>query len=156
MWSSCRWMPDNADSIGYGTSTRLPSVRPVGGASPAAAPANCQTPSRLRQAARRSCGRGYSGSALVGKTSLVHGVVSGGLPAFHPSVAAAPVGSVQAEPVDAPRVSVDPASSPASSPASTTVVRTTVVVLRREGPSDVTQPFLIGGEAARCRQRCGA
>src|SRR3954451_4837168 len=135
MWSSCRWMPDNADSIGYGTSTRLPSVRPVGGASPAAAPANCQTPSRLRQAALRSCGRGYSGSAFLGETSSVHGVVSGGVPTFHPSVvAAAAVRSAAAEWGDDPRVSVDPAIR--------TVVTAAVVVLRRGAPNDVTQPFL--------------
>src|SRR3954447_2646349 len=134
MRSSCRWTPDNADSIGYGTSTRSPRARPVGGASPAAAPANCQTPFRLRQAARRSCGRGYSGSALLGETSLVHGVVSGGVPAFHPSAAAGELAPAAATWADDPRVRV--------APASTTVVRTAVVDPRPEAPSDFTQPFL--------------
>src|SRR4051794_10233841 len=135
MWSSCRWMPDNAGSIGYGTSPRSSSGRRVGGASPAAAPANCQTPSRLRQAALRSCGRGYSGSAFLGETSSVHGVVSGGVPTFHSSVvAAAAVRSAAAEWGDDPRVSVDPAIR--------TVVRAAVVVLRRGGPKDGPPPVL--------------
>src|ERR1043165_2610650 len=83
MRSSLRWIPDSADSTGYGTSTRSASDLPIGGASPALAPANSQTPLRFCQRSLVSCGRGYSGNALPGPTWLVHGVVSGGLPGFH-------------------------------------------------------------------------
>src|SRR3954470_20063137 len=76
MLSSCRLIPDSADSIGYGTSTPSASVRPMGGESRLGAPANSQTPLRFSHSERTSCGRGYSGRALVGDTWLVHGVVS--------------------------------------------------------------------------------
>src|SRR3712207_6883265 len=72
MWSSCRWMPDSADSVGYGTRILSARSSPTGGTSSAAAPANCHTPLRFCQRARVSCGRGYSGSALDGETWSVH------------------------------------------------------------------------------------
>ncbi len=89
MWSECRWIPDNADSVGYGTRMRSGSVSPNGGSSPSVADANSQTPLRLRHSERVSCGRGYSGSALSGDTSWVHGVTSGGSPMIQPSAGSA-------------------------------------------------------------------
>src|SRR3954462_14059885 len=76
MLSSCRLIPDSADSIGYGTSTPSASVRPTGGESRLGAPANSQTPLRFSHSERTSCGRGYSGRALVGDTWPDQGVVS--------------------------------------------------------------------------------
>src|SRR5262245_1241762 len=78
MLSSCRWMPDRPDSIGYGTSTPSGSVCPTGGLLMLDAPVNSHTPLRVCQSVRTSCGRGYSGRALVGEAWLVHGVVRGG------------------------------------------------------------------------------
>src|SRR5918992_3789257 len=76
MRSTCRAMPDRADSTGYGTRIRSERFLPVGGDSPAEASANCQVPLRFCQRERVSCGRGYSGRAFAGETSWVHGVVS--------------------------------------------------------------------------------
>src|SRR5699024_9139111 len=91
MRSSLRWIPDSADSIGYGTSTRSPSDRPTGGVDRSSVPANSQTPLRLCQRSRVSCGRGYSGWALSGPTWPVHGVDSGGVPGCHTGSAVADV-----------------------------------------------------------------
>src|SRR5689334_18784300 len=77
-------MPERADSMGYGTSTRSPSVLPTGTASPVLAFANSHTPLRFCHLSRVSCGRGYSGRALFGPTLLVQGVASGGIPACQP------------------------------------------------------------------------
>ena len=75
MWSSWRWMPDSNDSGGYGTRMRSDRFRPTGGGAPAPAAAYCQVPLSVRHRSRTSCGRGYSGRAFVGETSLAHGVV---------------------------------------------------------------------------------
>jgi hypothetical protein len=71
---SWRWMPDSADSIGYGTSTSSPRFVLIGGLFRFAAAPNCQIPLRLCHCERTSCGRGYSGSGFVRETWPVHGV----------------------------------------------------------------------------------
>src|SRR5690349_12313442 len=89
MLSSCRLMPDSADSIGYGTRTPSASGLPIGGLSRFGAPANSQTPLRFCHSVRTSCGRGYSGRALEGDTWDVQGVVSGGVFGTHSAACAA-------------------------------------------------------------------
>src|SRR5262245_30390144 len=96
MRSSVRMMPESADSTGYGTRIRSGSDSPTGGSSPAVAPANSQTPLRFFHSGRVSCGRGYSGCALFGPTSWVHGVERGGVFGCHTGSAVAGIAGTKA------------------------------------------------------------
>ena len=117
MRSCVRWMPDSADSTGYGTRMRSARSLPVGTASPSDAPANCHTPLRFFQSLRVSCGRGYSGSAWFGPTLSVHGVLMGGVLACHPE---SPPGGGGGGAGDGAAIA---ATGRASSPAVTAAVR---------------------------------
>lgn len=61
-WVILRWMPESADSATKGT--RICSVNAAGRPASAEVTAKSQTPLRLAQSGRVSCGRGYSGSGL--------------------------------------------------------------------------------------------
>src|SRR5689334_5334588 len=69
--------PEIADSMGNGTRISLDRVCPVGTGSLVAPGWNCQTPFKLSQLERTSCGRGYSGRGLLVSISGSQRVMSG-------------------------------------------------------------------------------
>src|SRR5208282_2206257 len=69
-----RITPDKADSTGNGTRIWVPNVARVASL---LVIARTQSPFKLSQSSRTICGRGYSGCALAGDTSLAQRVFNG-------------------------------------------------------------------------------
>src|SRR5690242_16098706 len=104
MSSACFCTPESTDSAGNGTRMRPASDLPNTGLAGPSVASYCHRPLRFfhrgcASEGRASCGRGYSGKALCGDTSAVHGVASGAcrpLQVVAPSDADATAGIVPA------------------------------------------------------------